>query len=90
MIMGPGARVQVRNTYHWAKGAQGIIALPPEYLRALAPEETPWESWQRQVKTMSGERVFCWVEFVIPQYDKDGNGPYAGAEIPLDMLELIR
>ena len=33
------------------------------------------------VKTMQGEDFYWWVEFLIPEYDLDGDGPYSKAQI---------
>lgn len=72
---GPGQRVCVSLTYHWAQGARGTIASTP--------------GWPRTVEARGEPILFYWVRFDEAQYDPDGDGPYVSAEIDAQHLEPI-
>lgn len=72
--MNTGDRVQVAATYDWAQGATGTIV----DLFGPTLEES-----------LRGPRLLHWVEFDEPQYDSDGDGPYAEAQIEATALILL-
>ena len=98
--MQPGDRVRVADTYHWAQGATGTIAdfSPTEDVDAVARQygmsEDVLAAFHRRlaarqphvVESQKGPLVFYWVDFDQPQYDSDGDGPYASAEIDANAL----
>ncbi len=85
----PGARVRISTKHYWAQGAHGTIAEPPEFARQLVKESNPWEGWHRLVQGATGLIEFYWVNFDEPQIDADGDGPYSGGEIVVEMIEPL-
>ena len=79
-------KVQIAENYHWAKNATGTILNPPNYILEISEE---WDGISRKIKTPKGKLVFYWVIFDEPQFDSDGDGPYAEAEIDSQYLKLI-
>lgn len=89
MRLMPGDRIRISTNYEWAKGAAGTIGSPPDYARNLVEEEAAWEDHRRFVQGVAGAIETYWVWFDEPQYDLDGDGPYKGAEIEVDAIELV-
>jgi hypothetical protein len=86
MILQVGDRIRVSENYHWAKGALGIISDPPDFAKQLADNDSVWHGIRHLVKGSHGVIEFVWVWFDEPQIDSDGDGPYKGAEIPIDAI----
>jgi hypothetical protein len=99
--MQPGERVRVADTYHWAQGATGTIAPRPfadvesfELLHQHGLSEDALAELVRRsaltqprvVESLKGPLLFYLVDFDQPQYDSDGDGPYASAEIDASAL----
>jgi len=80
-----GDRVRISEQYHWARGATGTIAMPPE---AVVSMGNGWQGPWRIVEALRGPLRFYWVEFDKPQRDTDGDGPYFGAEIDSAFLSF--
>jgi hypothetical protein len=80
----PGDRVRVSRDYHWARGATGVIRLPPPQVAGL---DGDWSGHVRRVQTTQSVVTFYWVEFDRPQRDANGDGPYLGGEIDEPHLE---
>jgi hypothetical protein len=76
-----GDRVRVSEEYHWAQGALGTIAEPPDFAKQLVEDQAPWGGLSRIVQGTKGPIEFYWVCFNEPQQDADGDGPYLGGEI---------
>jgi hypothetical protein len=76
-----GDRVQILETYHWARSAFGIVQQPPLSVVELVKNQDPWKDGQRLVHTRLGLLTFYWVELDVPQMDADGEGPYNAAEV---------
>jgi len=89
MKLHPGDRVRISIKYHWAQGAYGIIAEPPEFARQLVQDDNPWDGWHRFVHGGKRPIEFYWVDFDESQIDADGDGPYSGGEIEADMIEPL-
>jgi hypothetical protein len=87
-IFSPGDRVRVGTSYHWAEGAMGTVAAPPEVVQRLVEDRDPWDGWTRRVKGRHRIITFYWIWFDEPQDDADGDGPYKGGEVDEDALEL--
>jgi hypothetical protein len=85
----PGDRVRVSANHHWAQGAAGTIAEPPESAQDLAEDSGPWDGWHRFVKGVNGPIEFYFVWFDEPQRDADGDGPYKGGEIEAEALDFL-
>ena len=79
----PGARVRISDKHHWAQGASGTVAEPPDYVRELTSD---WVEYRRLSFSAQGPRVFYWVVFDEPHDDGSGDGPYSEAEIDADYL----
>ena len=67
----------------------GIIDNPPDFARRLVETESPWNGHHRFVKGVRGMIEFYWVWFDEPQYDPDGDGPFRGGEIEIDVIEAL-
>jgi hypothetical protein len=66
-----------------AKGELGTIMQPPGYVVDFADG---WEGDHRNVPSLKGWPIFCWVKFDQAQIDADGDGLYDEAEINSDYL----
>jgi hypothetical protein len=71
--------VSIANSYFEFEDAVGTVDYPPEGVAALTGD---WEGLYRTVQQVNGLHHYYWVTFDEPQTDSDGDGPYAGAEIP--------
>ncbi len=84
-----GDKIRVSKKYHWAQGAYGTIAKPPDFVWQLTEGEASWKGWHRFVQGRKGKIEFYWVNFDEPQFDADGDGPYKGGEIKAEMIERL-
>lgn len=85
-----GDKVRVSRHYHWAKQAAGTVVVPDPAIEELAPVELRFHGEvSRAVRHVDGEHIHYAVQFDEPQFDSDGDGPYAGAEIDSDFLTLL-
>lgn len=75
--------MRVADDYHWARGATGVIVSPPDEVARIA---AGWDGARRMVRAEAGAIPFVWVEFDEPQFDADGDGPYAAAEVDARFL----
>ena len=84
-----GERIRIAASYHWAQGATGTIAAPPEIAQQLETGH-PWQGLTSRWKGPTG-KVFTryWVWFDEPQNDVDGDGPYKGGGIDVDAIESL-
>jgi len=78
-----GDRVAVSPKYSWAQGAVATVAAPPERVREIAGD---WNGVSRIVQGVMGPMTYSWVNFDVPQFDADGDGPFFGAEIESSFL----
>jgi hypothetical protein len=76
-------RIQVSPDYHWAQGVLGTVMQPPGYVVNFADG---WDGIHREVSSLKGMLIFCWIKFDLPQMDADGDGPYDEAEIDANYL----
>lgn len=82
-----GDRVQVSDGFFWAKGATGIISMPPEAVTAISGT---WDGGLTRLEVSAlGTNAVYWVWFDKPQYDADGAGPYRGGQIWESALTLL-
>ena len=84
-----GDRVVISNSYIWAQGAKGTIAMPPYSIQELVKDEAPWDRWHRFIKGRKKIIEVYYVEFDEPQIDSDGDGPYSGGAIMADAIIKI-
>jgi hypothetical protein len=81
-----GDKVSISKDFHWAKGATGTIAQPPDAVTAIGGR---WDGGlTKSVSTARGPVTVYWVWFDEPQRDADGDGPYSGGEIWESALTL--
>jgi len=79
-----GDRVQVSQSYHWAKGQTGSVVSTRQgsfgggLLQAI----------RRRLRIMRGVEP-VWVRFDQPQIDPDGDGPYEIATLTPDALQRL-
>jgi hypothetical protein len=83
-----GDRVRISKKYHWAKGALGTIAMPPEFAQRMVADHEPWQGHYRFVQGVRERFKFYYVIFDEPQIDADGDGPYSAGEIDAKALRL--
>ena len=60
-----------------AKGASGIVTIPPVKAHQIAEN---WNGVSREVDTVRGLTTFYWIQFDKRRFDPDGDGPFFGAE----------
>ncbi|NEX92756.1 hypothetical protein [Caulobacter sp. 17J65-9] len=80
-----GVRVRVSEGHYWASGATGTVAAWPSFAAELG-HGTLIDETVKLVPTRSGSMRTLWIIFDEPQFDVDGDGPYAEAEIPASAL----
>ncbi len=80
-----GDRVRITDPSHWASGATGTIAEPPELARCVGPG---WSAIAREMPGEDGPILMYWVQFDTAHYD-EGEGPYDGAEVDVRFLEHL-
>lgn len=72
-------RVKISNAIFKEEVCGTIIAVPRETKQMFK------ENWQndylREIETKKGNHIFYWVKLDIPQFDRDGDGPYHEAEV---------
>jgi hypothetical protein len=83
----PGDRVRISADYNWVQGALGTIGEPPPFVVRLVEDEAPWTGCHRFVRGAKRVLEFFWVNFDELQNDLDGDGPYSGGEIVVEMIE---
>jgi hypothetical protein len=77
----------VSEDFFWAKGATGVISLPPAQVTAIGGR---WDNDMTRLETSAlGVHLVYWVWFDQPQLDADGDGPYRGGSIWESALTLI-
>ncbi|MBX3244255.1 MAG: hypothetical protein KF685_07340 [Acidobacteria bacterium] len=82
-----GEKVKISLNHHWAKGATGVIAVPPDAVNEMFED---WnDGFYREVKTTCGEKRFYWIKLYTSQLDADGDGPYEQAEIECNYIERV-
>lgn len=89
MCFAVGDRVRVKRSVAWPQGATGVVSQPPGLVVEVARSDWPWTGHVRVTHGPNGSVQLHWVVFDQPEYDGDGDGPYAAAEIELAELESI-
>lgn len=82
-----GEKVRLCGNHGFQAGVTGTIDYPPQ-TDVLTRDFGA--TYFRKARTPQGETIFVWVVFDQPQFDADGDGPYAETEINIDNLELIK
>jgi len=82
-----GDRARVSEDFFWARGAGGMISVPPPEVVTLSGT---WDcGLVREETSALGTNTVYWVWFDEPQYDADGEGPYRGGSIWESALSLV-
>jgi hypothetical protein len=87
-----GDRVRVSGHWNFPDDCTGVVAQPPDAVRALLDDEGPRKRWRGHIRSMRGrDRVltFVWIEFDERQRDGDGDGPYRGGEVELAYITRL-
>lgn len=77
-----GTRVRVRrDPVHgpgpWPGEPTGTVVESPDHLPFTV------------VPTLQGPTLYYWVDFDEPQFDADGDGPYASSQVTTSYIELL-
>jgi len=75
-----GDRVRVSPAYSWAKGAIATV---------MGGVQGDAMKFRRIVHYSDGPRTYYFLAFDQPQVDGSGDGPYIGAEIDSQYVELL-
>ncbi len=86
-IFKSGDKVRLFGNQGFRIGTTGTIGFPPK-VDILTSDFG--ENYFRKAQTLNGETIFVWIIFDEPQYDSDGDGPYAETEINIEYLEIIK
>jgi hypothetical protein len=81
-----GDKVAVRPNCGWPDLPTGRIVPVPEAVKSISKG---WNVYSRRHYARGQYRRSYWVEFDIPQFDADGDGPSPGAEIDERSLMVV-
>jgi hypothetical protein len=83
-----GDRIKITGDGEFPDGTKGQIQIPPERVITLVPNGE-WIGPERNFVTPNGKHRSYWVEFDQPTDDGSGDGPYNGAEISVDHIQIL-
>lgn len=83
-----GDRVHITGHWNWPDDCSGVVALPPAAVQRLTGHKDSWRGHMRTVPGRAGPIAFVWVVFDEPQRDGDGDGPYFGGEVELELVTV--
>ena len=85
-----GDRVRIKSHVPWPNDCTGTVTEPPEVVKQLVIDQSPYEGCCHTLHTLKGPEVYAWIEFDFPQPHGFGCCVSGGGEVSEKYLSRLK